>query len=140
MSFYKKPKPSPAAAPTYSPPKVTLTRGDRMMAARLSEPVPDHRIPAETLEGKGKIGLTNARVLDREPRGCLFKVKGGFFDLDGYWVRIMGGWRNGKHGGGKSYEYEVRRGAPRAVNRLLSKEQRRELERVRLQARRKGVR
>lgn len=111
-------------------------KGDRMLPVRLArDPVPEHRVPGETLEGRGKVGLTNARVLDRAPRGCAFWVENekgrriGYFDLDGYWCVVKADRR-----------VEVRRGAPRRVNRLLSKEQRKELERRRLNARRKGVR
>ena len=141
MTFFKPPAPSPKPLPPYTPPPRSAARGDRAAVARVTEDVPDFRKPAPTLENKGKWGLTNNRVLERIPRGVLFKVvKYGFFDLDGYWVTVKGGWAEGRDKEGRSYEYEVRRGAPRAINRLLTKEQRWELARVRLQARRKGVR
>ncbi len=131
MSFFRDPPPKPAEAkalPGFSPPD-RKARGDRTLAVRIDDPVPDHRVPGVTLEKSGKVGLTNARVLERLPRGCLFKVAGGFFDLDGFWCVQ----KADRHP-------EVRRGATKKVMRLLSVEQRRTLERVRLRARRQGVR
>ena len=140
-NFFKPPTATPPSKPTsWQTPPRTAHKGDRTLTQRLTEAemTPDHRIPAETLEKKGKVGLTNARVLNREPRGCLFKVSEfGFFDLDGYWVLLKGA--KGKNLR-RNYEYEVRRGAPRRVNALLSEAQKKELARVRLNARRRGVR
>jgi hypothetical protein len=99
------------------------------MVQRVAEPQPEYRREGVTFEKNGKVGLTNAVVLDRLPRGCLFKVAGGYFDLDGYWCVP------------KADHYtEVRRGSQKKVLRLLTKAQKAELARVRLNARRRGVR
>lgn len=129
MSFWKPPARPEAPGPSYSPP-APGHRGDRTLGQRVDAPeVPDFRKPAVTLKKDGKLGLTNARVLERLPRGCLFKVAGGWFDLDGYWCVLKA-----------DRQPEVRRGAPRKIMRLLTKAQRHELSRVRLNARRAGVR
>lgn len=130
MSFFKQNSPLPQQPSTTHGgiPRQTQ-RGDRTMLVRGPEPVPDHRVLAETLDCRGTVGLTNNRVLERLPRGCLFKVAGGYFDLDGYWCVPKA-----------DYHTEVRRGASRKINRLLTEAQRWELQRVRLNARRRGVR
>lgn len=77
----------------------------------------------------GKAGLTNETVLDRPPRGVLIRLTTGWFDLDGFWcVRRFDG------------TIAVHRGASRGINARLTKGQRREMERARLNARRRGVR
>ena len=68
-------------------------------------------------------------VIERvKPNGCLFKVKGGFFDLDGFWCVKRGG------------NYVVERSAPKKMMAQLDKNQKKELNRVRLNARRHGSR
>ncbi len=137
MSFFEVKKKKVSAAPLQVR-SVPARKGGRGVKWA-DKPLPDHRVPGETLENKGKFGLTNARVLDREPNGCAFYVwnKGkqykdareiGFFDNYGYWcVRKADG-------------FEVRRGSTKAVMRLLTPEQKYELARLRLNARRKGMR
>lgn len=130
MSFYKKPVSSPSQQSTaWKPPAVSSQKGDRTLVTRLADPVPEHRRPGVTLEKNGKVGLTNNVVLERLPRGCLFKVAGGFFDLDGYWCVKKA-----------DHIVEVRRGSSKKVMRLLTSAQKKELARVRLNARRRGVR
>lgn len=119
MSFFQKPSAPPPPTPSFTPPQGG-SRGDRTLAVRVKEPeVPVHR----------ENGVKPTAHVDRLPEGKLFSVAGGWFDRYGYWcVPLADG------------QVRVTRGAPRKINRLLSKEQRRELERARLQARRKGVR
>lgn len=132
MSFFEK-KETPAPPPhqpVFTPPKTGGMRGDRSLAVRIDAPdAPEHRRPGETLEGRGKVGLTNNVVLERLPRGCLFKVSGGWFDLDGYWCVMKA-----------DRQAEVRRGSPKKILRLLTEAQKKELARVRLNARRHGTR
>lgn len=92
-----------------------------MAPVRMDAPdVPHHRAQ----------GLTARVVLpEKLPRGLLFKVGVGYFDLDGYWCVPKA---NGL--------IEVRRGAPRAVNKHMTAIQRHELARVRLNARRSQLR
>jgi hypothetical protein len=133
MSLFRK-TPSlsaPLAAPTFTPPRGN-SRGDRTMAERYdTDPVPEHRIPAKTLdERRPHWGLTNARVLNRTPDGCAFKLRmGGWFDLQGYWCKP-----------GFDGAVIVRRGAPKDIMKLLTSPQKKELARLRLQARRHGLR
>jgi hypothetical protein len=76
-----------------------------------TDPVPEHRIPAKTLdERRPHWGLTNARVLNRSPDGCAFKLRmGGWFDLQGYWCKP-----------GFDGAVIVRRGAPKDIMKLLT--------------------
>jgi hypothetical protein len=131
VSFYSKPKNYTNAStskPFEGVPRFQQ-RGDRTLVQRQAEPEPEYRRKGETLEGRKKVGLTNNVVLDRLPRGCLFKVAGGFFDLDGYWCVP------------KADHYtEVRRGSSKKIMRLLTPAQKKELARVRLNARRRKVR
>lgn len=83
-----------------------------------------------TLEARGRSGgLTIKVALDRKPRGMLFRIGPGFFDLDGFWCIP-------KHDG----SVEVRRGCSKEQMRRLTDRQRKDVERVRLNARRNGVR
>lgn len=126
MSFFSAPpkpeKPAPAA-PTFTPP----TKGHR--GYRGTE---DHTVsPVDVIVAR-KHGVRAGRaVVELDPDGCLFRVKGtpGFFDLRGFWCLPKA---DGK--------IKVTRGAPKAVMRLLTQDQRRALERVRLNARRHGLR
>ncbi len=83
-----------------------LHRGDRMIVERDVE----------------------ARIERVKPNGCLIKVKGGFFDLDGFWCFRREG------------NYVVERNAPPKMMKLLNADQKKELNRVRLNARRNGSR
>jgi len=94
-------------------------RGDRSVAFRDEG--------ADTITSR-KGGLTNSVVLDQAPHGCAFKVGSGWFDLWGFWCNRRGG------------AVEVRRGSPKSVLKQLTPEQKKELARLRLQARRKGFR
>jgi len=124
MTFFeKKYRTSMPPAAGFAPTGNGSTRGDRTITQRNAEkPVPEHR----------KYGIASKGRLERGVRGCLFEVAGtpGFFDLDGYWCVQ----KQGRH------NVEISRGAPKAVMRLLTSAQKRDLERARLQARRHGVR
>lgn len=74
-------------------------------------------------------GLSGSVPLDRQPRGCLFRIGPGFFDLDGFWCVP-----NHKN------ECTVTRGCSKEQMSRLSKDQRRILEQARLKARRNGLR
>lgn len=106
------------------------SRGVTVARRDIPEPsLPAFRAVGPTQNRPGKVGLTNSISLEIEPYGCLFRLEHSWFDLHGYWCRR----RN-------DGTVDVRRGAPRDVNKRLSKEQKKMLERARLQARRKGVR
>ena len=94
-------------------------RGDRSLAFRVSK---DQE--AEVQKGK----RTSAQV-EKMPRGCLFKLQGGYFDLDGFWCAKRADRR-----------VNVHRNAPRGITALLSDLQKKELHRVRLNAKRNGLR
>lgn len=135
MTLFRPPSPPPPKPPEQWRASSPAQKGDRSLVYRDEfAGIPSHRRDARgrPLNTKGgKAGLTNSIVLDRPPRGCLFEVRGtnGFFDLDGYWcVRKSG------------HRVEVRRGSPKRILRLLSPVQRKELDRVRLAARRAGLR
>ncbi len=133
VTFFKPSQP-PSPAPSSSFQGITRTRqaGDRTLAHRDRDAdIPSHRRDAtvKTLEGRGTVGLSNAAVLDRLPRGCAFPVAGGFFDLDGYWCVKKADNR-----------VEVRRGSQKKILKLLTPPQKKELARLRLQARRHGMR
>ncbi len=120
MSFFERAKPK--TVPSIVPPKPTPVslRGDRMMVFR--------NIVEKEIEPR-KSGLQSKAKVDRVPRGCLFKVGGGFFDLDGYWCV-----RKAKH------VVNVTRGAPKRITATLSDAQKKELRRVRSTAARNGLR
>lgn len=83
-------------------------------------PVPEHR------KGAG----SSLVKVERDPRGCLFKVsERAWFDLDGYFCVFK-----------RRDVIEVTRGSQKSVMATLTKHQRRELEKARLNARRRGVR
>ena len=87
-------------------------------------------VDGKVIEARGRSGgLTIEAVLDRKPRGMLFRIGVGFFDLDGFWCIPKA-----------DKSVEVRRGCSKEQMRRLSDHQRREVERVRLNARRNGVR
>jgi len=96
---------------------------------RVDPSEPHHR----RIKGKSGTRVKYQAVVDRVPREVLFTVESkmynGWFDLDGYWCK--------KDSKGK---VTVMRGPPKKVISLLKPEQRKELERVRLQARRNGMR
>lgn len=69
------------------------------------------------------------KVEGYRPRGCLFKVKRGWFDANGYWCVP-----------GDNRTVSVFRGAPMSINKILSDEQKRVLHNARQVARKKGVR
>ncbi|NUB46825.1 hypothetical protein GEU84_020790 [Fertoebacter nigrum] len=130
-TFFQKPAGRAAATPqpSYKPPS-RAGKGDRLAPVRIATPQqPEHRKLAPTLDNRGALGLTINVLIDRIPRGCLFKVGSGWFDLDGYWCL--------KGPGGV---VEVRRGSPQKVLRTLTEPQKKELARVRLNARRNKVR
>jgi hypothetical protein len=134
--FTPYPKKSPPPAPVSGGQRHGSMRGDRVVRLRHDpDPEPSHRQKGVTLEGNAKkgarAGLTNAVVLDRQPRGCAFKVGGlgGWFDLDGYWCVP-----------GFDGAVTVRRGSPKAILKLMTPPQKKELARIRLQARRHGLR
>lgn len=119
MSFFEKPVQKVVSKISNSPPPNSL-RGDRMLA---------YRVEVEKTIEPRKSGIQSSAKVDRVPRGCLFKIKGGFFDLDGYWcVRKSG------------HDIDVRRGAPRKITALLTDAQKKELRRVRNNALKNGLR
>ena len=120
MSFFERAKPRTVPSIVPSKPTPVSLRGDRMMVSR--------NIVEKEIEPR-KSGLQSKAKVDRVPRGCLFKIKGGFFDLDGYWcVRKSG------------HDIDVRRGAPRKITALLTDAQKKELRRVRNNALKNGLR
>lgn len=113
---------------------------ERLEAARERSAVIE--VEGEVLDPRGRGGVENGRAANghaglkltgfcpgRKPRGCLFRLTHGWFDLDGFWCVK-------KHDG----TVEVYRGANRDTNRLLSKDQRRILDNKRLRARVAGLR
>lgn len=74
-------------------------------------------------------GLSAHQVVDRKPRGCLFRLGHGYFDLDGFWCVA-------NHLGAVT----VTRGTGKEMMARMSKDQRRILEAARLAARRNGLR
>lgn len=147
MSFFEKPpKPIPhnlgPSGPSSQPRPGGAERGNRVFVQRPVLPE-GYRNPAEIeaeevatpehRKTKGKKRVKDTAIVDRLPEGCLFRVElkaaRGFFDLLGYWVT----WKS-------RHEFIVRRGAPRFVMKQLTPLQRKELERVRLNARRQGLR
>jgi hypothetical protein len=133
MSFFKPAGGSERAesgSQSFVRPDRSATKGDRTAVIRVDEPeYPEFRKQGITLSRRGKVGLTNAVVIERVPRGCLLKVKGGWFDLDGYWCVPKADRR-----------VEVRRGASQKINALLTPAQRKMLDIARLRARERGVR
>lgn len=126
MSFFeKRPRNDQAGPPTQSPTNRPVERGFPGMIDRrpFREPVITAR------EG----GVSPSAEIDRLPRKCLFRVDTGFFhgffDLDGFWCVPEG--RN---------KSKVTRGAPKAVMARLTKGQKAELRRARMNARRNGMR
>jgi len=117
--FVKAPRPVPQPRPTVNKIVQFSTRGDRSIV--------DRTIIEKTTEAR-KSGTKTSAQVERTPRGCLFKVKGGFFDLDGYFCVRMGD------------GYRVTRGAPRKLMATLKEAQKKELQRVRLNASRSGLR
>lgn len=106
---------------------------ERVQTAPAHRPQSVQSIPSyRSAAGRGDrviIDRTVEQVIERQkPNGCLFKVKGGFFDLDGFWCVK----RNGN--------YIVERNAPKKMMMLLDEGQKKELNRVRLNARRHGSR
>lgn len=82
-----------------------------------------------TVTANNKRGLSGAAPVARKPRGILFRLGHGWFDEDGFWcVADAKG------------NVTVTRGASKEMMRKLSGEQRRILERARLNARRNGLR
>lgn len=101
------------------PPAMSM-RGDRQLVSRVKY--------EENIETR-KQGIKSSAKTERLPNGCLFKVGGGFFDLDGFWcVRASG------------HEVKVTRGAPRKLMAMLTDAQKKELQRNRLRATRSGLR
>jgi hypothetical protein len=82
-----------------------------------------------TATANNRLGLAGNVPLDRSPRGCLFRIGPGFFDLDGFWCVAN-----------HLNEVTVTRGCSKEQMSRLSKDQRRILEQARLKARRNGVR
>ena len=121
MSFFAKPPPVvPQQKRVVSLPPPMSTRGDRQLVQRVKY--------EENIEAR-KQGVKTSAKVSRVPNGCLFKVGGGFFDLDGFWcVRASG------------HEVKVTRGAPRKTMSVLSEQQKKELQRNRLRATRAGLR
>ena len=110
VSFFEKVQ----TAPAYRPSKVPSIPSYRIQGGRGDRVIIDRTVDA---------------VIERQkPNGCLFKVKGGFFDLDGYWCVKRGG------------NFIVERTAPKKMMALLNEDQKKELNRVRLNARRHGSR
>lgn len=128
MTFWKPPAPPP---PTPSqPPAVNrpAEKGDRAV-------VPYMTPPAGAPERYGDPSRKPRKLSYREkaegytPKGCLFKVKRGWFDQNGYWCVP-----------GDNRTVTVYRGAPHSINKILSDEQKRVLHNARQRARKKGVR
>lgn len=96
-------------------------RGDRTLQQRMDAPdAPSSR----------KDGVRTNAVVERLPRGCLFRVNDhAWFDLDGFFCRQK-----------QDRVVDVTRGAPRQIMAKLTKQQKHELARVRLNARRNGIR
>jgi DNA-binding transcriptional regulator GbsR (MarR family) len=90
------------------------TRGDRSLALRVEEAEPESK---------------KQKNIERGPRGCLFKVGTGFFDLDGFWCQKK-----------RDRQVEISRTAPRKVMAQLTNAQKRELSNVRQNAKRNGIR
>lgn len=119
MSFFEKkynPKPQPDAG--FKPIPAQPARGDRTIAERVEAPPP-----------KPNYRRTSSHVVDRIPRGCLFKVGRCWFDLDGFWCRPVA-----------DGQVIVTRGCPKAISAKLTAVQKANLHRVRLNARRAGIR
>lgn len=135
MTLFRPPSPPPQQKPTAAQPiRPTRQAGDRSLVYRDRQAdVPSHRRESigPTQNKEGCVGLRGDVVLDRPPRGCLFRVKGStaFFDLDGYYCL--------KKADG---EVEVRRGAPKKLMRRLTEDQKRMLGVARNRARRHGLR
>ncbi|WP_138469879.1 hypothetical protein [Poseidonocella sp. HB161398] len=124
MSFFYRPqiKVPPISMGPANAPSSAYLRGDRVIAE------PPKKRPASPQISAREHGLNSRHVLATEPYGVLFKVGRGWFDLRGFWcVERLG-------------KVEVRRGSSKKVMRELTAAQRKELGRVRLNARRNGLR
>lgn len=82
-----------------------------------------------TATRNNRLGLSGKTVVERAPRGCLFRIGPGWFDLDGFWCVAN-----------HLDEVTVTRGCSKEQMSRLTKRQRQILEQARLKARRSGVR
>lgn len=121
MTFFShKPPVVPQQKIAVFKPPIMSVRGDRQLVSRVKYEA--------SIEAR-KQGVKTSAKTERKPNGCLFKMAGGFFDLDGFWcVRASG------------HEVKVTRGAPRKIMSMLSEKQKADLNRNRLRARRAGIR